>query len=152
MRLWLLHNITGSPVPTALTLKRPSLRTFVLGKGIRTKNLLPRKIVPKADQLSLWDRVLDYIDEPVGNRAPEDSERPTVLELSILEGTLTKEQQQTLSLSLAALAAQDTPERAIEDAAAVRDTVIQMDDEGKTKKEIREETGLKVKEIRDILR
>ena len=152
MRLWLLHNSTGSPVPVGLVLKRPSLRRFVLGKGIRTENLLPRKLVPGADQLSLWDRVLDYIDEPAGNRTPDDIERPTALDLSILEGTLTKEQQQTLALSLAALAAQDTPEHAIEDAAAIRDTVIQMDGEGSSKREIREATGLKVKEIRDILR
>lgn len=152
MRLWLLHNITGSPIPTALVLKRPSSRVFMPSLGIRTENLLPRKLVPGTDQLSLWDRVLDYINEPAGNKPPDIVERPTALDLSILEGTLTKEQQQTLSLSLAALAAQDTPERAIEDAAAVRDTVIQMDSEGSSKRQIREATRLKIKEIRDILK
>ena len=152
MRAWLLHNNTGSPVPVALILKRPSVRKFIPGKGLRTENLLPRKLTPGVDQLSLWDAILEYIAHPAGNRPPTDAEKPSALELSILEGTLTKEQQETLSLSLAALAAGDTPERELEDAAAVRSTVIQMDEEGSTRREISEATGLKVKEIRDILK
>lgn len=102
LRLWLRQNPNGRPVPIGLVLKRLSDRR-VTDRGIRTMNILPRRIVPLDDEQSLWDVIARYWAEPVGDRIPTEIETPDEYELSILEGTLTKDQKVSLELVLAEL-------------------------------------------------
>lgn len=100
-RIWLRHN-PSSPVPIGLVLKRIDKKVLVPGKGLRTVSILPRKIVPREGEVSLWDSIARYFDDPVGTREPTPDEIPNDFELSILDGTLTKEQRYTLELMLKA--------------------------------------------------
>lgn len=99
-RLWLMNNPSGRPVPQALVLKRLSDRR-ITENGIRTVNILPRKLVPLENESSLWDTVARYWNEPFGDRIPFPEETPNEYELSILEGTLTPDQKVALRLVLA---------------------------------------------------
>lgn len=100
MRIWLRQNPSGRPVPIGLILKRIDKKVYVPGTGIRTVNVLPRKIVPNDSEQSLWDTIQRYWDNPIGNREPLESEVPTEYELSILDSTLTAEQTRTFKLML----------------------------------------------------
>lgn len=100
MRVWLRHN-EHSPVPVGLMLKRPSRRT-VTERGLRTINMLPRKVTPQDGDRSLWDTIARYYDNPIDLREPFEWEMPTEYELSILDGTLTADQKRTLHLMLQA--------------------------------------------------
>lgn len=92
MRVWLRHN-PDSAVPIGLVLKRIG-KDVVLEDGSYGKvNILPRRIVPKQEDTSLWDAIARYWETPMGNRKPEKHERPSAFELSILDGTLTSEQK-----------------------------------------------------------
>jgi hypothetical protein len=73
-------------------LKRLS-RVTVNG-GIRAVNVLPRKINPCS-----WDRILEYWQNPIGDRQPEPSEIPNDFELSILDGVLTEDQKDVLHIN-----------------------------------------------------
>jgi hypothetical protein len=100
MRVWLKHN-PASPVPIGLVLKRID-RMESTPAGLRTTCILPRKIVPRADERSLWDSIGRYFAEPVGLRPPTPDETPDAYELAILEGTLTADQRRTFELMLQA--------------------------------------------------
>lgn len=95
LRLWLRHN-PKSPVPIGLVLKRITDERVENGR-IRSVNILPRKIVPRPEDESLWDTIDWYMNNPVGNREPLPSEMPDAFELSILESTLTTEQKHTFN-------------------------------------------------------
>lgn len=160
MRLWLLHT-PGSPVPSALVLKRINRNKFVKGKGLRTVNILPRKIVPflgdkkrPADE-SLWDTIGWYYKNPMGNRKPLPHETPTVEELAILDGVLTKEQQQTLKWSLQIAAAELDESEAAELQAEqddLKNKVQTLYNKGKRPGPIAKKLGLKVPYIKAIIR
>ncbi len=98
LRLWLRHNPDG-PEPIGLVLKRIAKRE-VTEEGIQTVSVLPRKIKP-----CTWQKIKWYMDNPIGNRQPTEEEMPNAFELSILDGTLTPDQKD--SLRLARLAADD---------------------------------------------
>lgn len=100
-RIWLRHNPEG-PVPIGLVLKRVDKKIFVEGKGLRTVSVLPRRVVPMDGHDSLWDTIRYYFENPIGNRELAEDEVPNEFEMSILNGTLTKEQQVTLALMLQA--------------------------------------------------
>lgn len=97
-RLWLRRN-PESAVPVALVLKRLSRKGVVNGK-IRTDNVLPPKLVPRSDEVSLWDVIERYWNSPFGNAKPGPKETPDEYELSILEGTLTADQRIALKIAL----------------------------------------------------
>ncbi len=97
-RLWLRLN-SNSPVPIGLVLKRLN-KTVVTDRGIRTVNILPRKVTPRSGDESLWDTINWYWDNPYGIRPPTADETPNEFELSILEGTLTADQKVALQLAL----------------------------------------------------
>lgn len=99
-RIWLRQNPSGRPVPIGLVLKRIDKKIFVAGKGIRTVNVLPRKMTPNDNEVSLWDTIERYWENPIGDREPLESEVPTEYELSILDSTLTAEQTHTFKLML----------------------------------------------------
>jgi len=99
VRIWLKHNPKSS-VPIGLVMKRLGKTGYVEDKGIRTVNVLPRKITPREGDESLWDTIKYYWEHPIGNRKPEAWETPDEFELSILEGTLTEDQKLTFRLML----------------------------------------------------
>jgi hypothetical protein len=158
MRLWLLHT-SGSPVPSALVLKRVN-RNKMTDRGLRTINILPRKIVPHlggnsrpADE-SLWDTIAWYYDNPMGQRKPEAHETPTEKELAILDGTLTKEQRETLRWSLQIAAAElEKSELADQQAeiAELHARVKALHDDGNRPGKIAKTLGLKVPEVKSII-
>lgn len=86
MRIWLRHN-PSSPAPIGLVLKRIA-KIEVDESGIHPINVLPRKINP-----CTWNRIVEYWNQPIGDRAPLASEVPNEYELSILDGTLTADQK-----------------------------------------------------------
>lgn len=89
IRIWTRMNV--SPVPIGLLMKRGLMR-IVEGKRMPV-NVLPRKLTPKDGEEGLWNVIERYWDEPIGIREPSRDETPNEFELSILEGTLTAEQQ-----------------------------------------------------------
>lgn len=106
LRIWLKHN-PKSPVPIGLVMKRLGKTSYVPGVGIRTENVLPRKITPRpwrdeadVEDSSLWDTILHYWKNPIGGRTPESHERPDEFELSILDGTLTEDQRMILQAAI----------------------------------------------------
>jgi len=99
-RLWLKHN-PASVVPIGLVLKRIAIRK-ITDRGIRTVAVLPRKIVPRATDESLWDTIGYYFENPVGLRELRPDEIPDEFELSILNETLTEDQKRTLLAMLKA--------------------------------------------------
>lgn len=99
-RIWLKHNPT-SPVPIGLVYKRVAVRK-ITPRGIRTISVLPRKIMPREGDESLWDTIAYYFENPVGLRDLTADEIPDEFEMSILNETLTKDQKMTLMAMLKA--------------------------------------------------
>lgn len=112
MRIWVKHN-PNSAVPIGLVMKRLGKTSYVEDRGIRTVNVLPRKLTPRPwptdDSIdeSLWDTIRHYWENPIGNRQPESWETPDEFELSILDGTLTEDQRHTFKLALVGEAEQE---------------------------------------------
>lgn len=93
LRLWLRRNPDGRGVPLALVLKRLDRKKLVPGKGLRTMQVLPQRLVPREDENSLWDTIERFWLDPVGTRSPLEEEIPTEFELSLIDGSLTPDQQ-----------------------------------------------------------
>jgi len=114
LRLWLLRNPSGSPVPIALVLKRVDKKIWVDGKGLRTIAVLPEKINPNIqlpeedgvtpDDRSLWDTIGRYMKHPFGLRDPLPMEIPDKFERSVIDGTLTEDLKRMWMLRLQASA------------------------------------------------
>ena len=92
MRIWTRHNPDG-PKPIGLILKRLS-RVIVDDNGIRTVNVLPRKLSP-----CTWKRILEYWENPMDEREGLAEENPNEFELSILDGVLTADQKDVLHIN-----------------------------------------------------
>lgn len=97
LRLWLRHNPSGSPVPTALVLKRVDQKILDDDGHIRTVSVLPRKLVPADGERNLWDTIKRYQKMPVDNRPLLPEELPDEYEAAILGGTLTEDQKHVLN-------------------------------------------------------
>jgi len=100
LRLWLRHN-SASPAPIGLVLKR-IVEMRVTDTGMKPVNVLPRKITP-----CTWDRIIEYMAEPIGDRPPRPDETPNEFELSILDGTLTADMRDALKLALLSAEGED---------------------------------------------
>lgn len=92
LRIWTRHN-PDSPSPIGLVLKRLS-KVIVTEEGIVPVNVLPRKVNP-----CTWKRILEYWEEPIGDREPSANEMPNEFELSILDGVLTADQKDALRIN-----------------------------------------------------
>ena len=99
LRLWLRQNPTGRAVPVGLILKRFD-RKVVTETGLRTINILPRRVMPRLEDQSLWDTIRWYWDNPFGDGVPDSDKTPSEFELSILDGTLTEDQRNAFKLAL----------------------------------------------------
>lgn len=102
MRLWLRRNPNGTAVPMGLVLKRIEKLAFVPGQGLQMVSVLPTKVVPLPEESSLWMALNRYWHDPVGNRPLREDEMLTPLEFSIVNNTLTQEQQILFELLLKA--------------------------------------------------
>lgn len=91
LRIWTRNN-PQSPAPIGLVLKR--LSKVEINHGIQTINVLPRKITP-----CTWEKILEYWENPIGNRAPLQDEMLNDFELSILDGVLTNDQKDILHIN-----------------------------------------------------
>jgi hypothetical protein len=74
-------------------LKRLS-KVTVTESGITPINVLPRKVNP-----CTWKRILEYWEDPIGDRTPSDNEVPNDFEFSILDGVLTADQKDALHIN-----------------------------------------------------
>lgn len=92
VRLWVRHNPAG-PEPIGLVLKRLS-KVTADASGIHAVNVLPRKLNP-----CTWEKLLTYWENPIGDRQPDDTEKPNNFELSILDGVLTEDQKDVLHIN-----------------------------------------------------
>jgi hypothetical protein len=91
LRIWTRHNPAG-PAPLGLVLKR--LSKVTVNGGIHAVNVLPRKLNP-----CTWEVILNYWENPIGERQPEPGEMPNEFELSILDGVLTEDQKDVLHIN-----------------------------------------------------
>ena len=140
LRLWLRHN-PDSAVPIGLVMKRINLKR-VTDKGIRTVNILPRRVAPQEEDDSLWDTISRYWQNPIGNRKPTKDEIPNDFELSILDGTLTEDQKTAFKASLI----QEAEEEELFGASKL-DEAKKMQEDRKSFVEIGEEFGKSVPEV-----
>ena len=92
LRIWTRHNPDG-PAPIGLVLKRLS-KVTVTESGITPINVLPRKVNP-----CTWKRILEYWEDPIGDRTPSNNEVPNDFEFSILDGVLTADQKDALHIN-----------------------------------------------------
>lgn len=102
LRLWLRHN-PDSPAPIGLVLKR-IMRMHITTSGMEAVNVLPRRLVP-----CTWDKIVEYLNNPVGNRPPTTAETPNSFELSVLDGELTPDQKDALRLARVAAEQSEFP-------------------------------------------
>ena len=138
-RVWLRHNPDG-PQPIGLVLKRP-VKLEVTTHGIEPINILPRKVKP-----CTWERIIQFWNKPVGNRALTDEEKPDEFELSILDGTLTRDQKNILRLAVLE-AEQEAQDGQLGMADDKIEQAKQLIAQGKTPKEAANELGLKVADL-----
>jgi len=152
MRIWLRQNPDGRPVPIGLFLKRFD-KKIITENGLRTLSVVPRKIVPADGDMSLWDTIGRYWDDPVGNRPPTPEETPNEYELSILDGTLTADQRRTLNLMLRA-GMVDSDEVELEPAPKERSTQEKVQElaGSTTPEEIAKELGVPLPVVKAMLK
>jgi len=151
MRLWLRLNPSGRPVPIGLIMKRLDKKVKT-DSGLRTENVLPRKIVPAESEHSLWDTIWRYWDNPMGDREPEVDELPNEYEMSILDGTLTKDQARTLTIlaqsGLMEEVSMDVNSRPTPEELA---KIIQLQDEGLPINVIAKQVNLPLVRLQEVL-
>lgn len=108
--IWLTPN-PNSQVPIGLVMKNISEKRIVDNK-IRATQILPARL-----EICNWDEILKYWNNPIGNRTPEDHEKPNNFELSMIEGTLTPENKQMYQNSIDMAKIQNETENKEQDAA-----------------------------------
>ena len=147
MRVWLRQNPDGRPVPIALFMKRfdKKIRTE---QGLRTECVVPRKVTPLAGERSVWDAIWRYWENPVGDRPPAPEETPNAFELSILDGTLTKDQRRTYNLILKSGVMVDDDEPASEPKGP---TIESLAEAGNTAEEIAKELGKPLPVVKRVM-
>lgn len=143
-RVWLRHNPSGSPVPVGLVLKRMSRKVVANGR-IRTVNVTPRKIVPHDGDDSLWDAIERYWKNPLGNGEPGPDEAPNEFEMSILDGTLTRDQKNVFESILSSGVVEE--DNGYED---YRESVLEMKGNGMNPLEISRETGVPLPKVIEL--
>lgn len=151
-RIWLRLNPNGRPVPIGLAMKRLD-RKIVQDGVIRTVNILPRKITPNDDEHSLWDTIRYYWENPHGDKEPEDEEMPDEYELSILDGTLTKDQLRTMQLLIDKGLIEESRDGEFGREVGV-DTlaiIVEMHEQGKPLPVIAREVGIPVADLQEII-
>lgn len=93
-RVWLRRN-PDSPQPIGLVLKRLSQVRKADNGGIEVVNVLPLRMKP-----CTWAEIGRYWADPMGDHRPTAEETPDEFELSLLQGTLTEDQERTFRLML----------------------------------------------------
>jgi hypothetical protein len=101
-------------VPIALVLKRIS-KVEITDDGLQVINVLPRRITPLESEMSIWQSVNRYWDNPIGNRRPVEGENPTSFELGILDGILTEDMKEVWRAELRAKSQQEKEDKELFD-------------------------------------
>lgn len=97
-RFWLKHNPEHS-CPIAVVLKDPGSHTYIEGRGIVPARLFPDRLSPRAlgdiagKDVSIWDIITHYLNDPVGSRVLYDFEQATPDEFAMMSGSLTETQR-----------------------------------------------------------
>lgn len=131
-RFWLKHN-PDHTCPIAVVLKDPGSHRFVPGRGVVPSRVFPDRLSPMAlgdvagKNVTIWDIIDHYNENPVGARKLEPFEHLTADEFAYVSGTMTETQRrvaqrnQELALSLGSQMDYD-----------VMDTVTAFKEQGKT--------------------
>jgi len=151
MRLWLRRN-PKSPVPIGLVLKNIDRKVYDADKNrLRTVQILPTRIEPLEGELSLWDSIYRYYDDPAGLRAPLSNEIPDDFESSIVQGTLTDDQR--LSWFYAIKQERDREAEEIEnETEELRARASEMHTDGSTYPQIAKELKTTVGKVVELLK
>lgn len=134
-QVWLIRN--GRGLPTVVSMK-PLGEAKVKDGKYRMVNILPDRFDCLPEDESVWDAVDRYRANPFGNRTSLDDEKPNEFELSIIRGTLTKEQKQIWQANLKAREVEESTDLLIEDEPLTSDMVdlirrLRVEDESSLK-------------------
>lgn len=93
LRLWLMNN-PNRAIPTGIVLKNIN-RSEITSAGIK-----PIQVLPKRLEIANWPTIFQYWKKPIGNREPTEEEKPSDLEMSLIEGILTIEEKRLYEASI----------------------------------------------------
>jgi len=122
MICWLQHN-PDHTTPIMLFVKQYGKKVLVKGKGMRTKNITPRKAVPRENEYSVWDVIDRYLENPAHGRSPLPEEIITEDDQWIVDGTLNEFQKQAW---FARIKARELEQTEIEEALVGMDSPLQV--------------------------
>lgn len=134
-QVWLIRN--GHGLPTVVSMK-PLGEAKVKDGRYQMVNVLPDRFDCLPDDESVWDAIDRYRVNPFGNRTASDDEKPNEFELSIIRGTLTKEQKQIWQANLKAREVEEIADIQIDDASLTDEQIdlirrLRADDESSLK-------------------
>jgi hypothetical protein len=98
-RFWLKHN-RDHPCPIAIVLKDPGVHKFIPGAGFEPYRAFPDRLSTKAlgdmtgKNVSLWDIIDHYQNEPLGARVQTDYEHATPDEFAMISSSLSQTQRE----------------------------------------------------------
>ncbi len=93
LRLWLMNNPDGA-IPTGIVLKN------IVKSEITSTGIKPIQVLPKRLGVANWPTIFQYWKKPIGNRKLTEDEKPSKLEMSLIEGTLTDEEKRLYEASI----------------------------------------------------
>jgi len=131
--------------PYAFVTKLLGSRRVVPGKGVRTIQITPRKLVCQPGEESLWDAIRRYWAEPIGDRAPTPDEMLSPEEAEAISGAWGKSDAELIK---ALLADSDKP---VQDIDPLPNTIVTLRLEGKTPNEIADQLGLSLPNVLRVL-
>lgn len=145
LRIWTRHN-AKNPAPIGLVLKRIQ-QMRVTPEGIQAINVLPRRLSP-----CTWEKIIWYLNNPVGDRPPTGDENLTPQDLSILDGELTEDQKD--AWRIARISAESSDDNDVEDLGLnpIAVSVRLLREEGKSPPVIASELGISVVNVLELLK
>lgn len=147
-RFWLRKSVDGNPVPTTLVFKQMDKKAFVPGRGIVTTAVLPQRMEPRDNELSIWDMVRRYWNEPIGGKDLLDSEKPSAYELSVISNSLSEDQKIMLEALLSSGLAGEVEQEADDDVIL---KIVELSKAGKPAPLIAKEVGMPLVKLKGIL-
>lgn len=102
-RIWTLASQKNGGAPDGLVLKRISKRV-VTSKGLEVINVLPPKISP-----CTWSKIIEYMENPVGERKLTPEETPSPAEAVWVGGEYLPDQKEAIMAAMAIARANPEP-------------------------------------------
>ena len=119
---------------------------MVTSDGMKPVNVLPRKVSP-----CTWEKIVEYLNNPVGDRPPNREEMLNPFELSILDGELTADQKDALRIARVA-AEKENNDNPFDSESEEQVKAREMLDSGMKPPQIAEEMGISIPEVLALLK